>query len=64
MTTEEIQQFKQKIMETIIPLAINMTEEQIKNIIDSVERENPNLPNGFGAMLLEQIIVHKYNRLR
>lgn len=64
MTTEEIQQFKQKIMETIIPLAINMTEEQIKNIIDSVERENPNLPNGFGAMLFEQIIVHKYNRLR
>ena len=39
-----------------------MTEEQIKNIIINVEKSNADLPVGFGAMLFEQIIVHKYNR--
>ncbi len=62
MTLEEQQQFREKIKETIIPLAINMTEEQIKNIISTVEKSNTDLPVGFGAMLFEQILVHKYNR--
>ncbi len=62
MTIEEEQQFREKIKETIIPLAVNMTEEQIKNIIINVEKSNADLPVGFGAMLFEQIIVHKYNR--
>ena len=44
-------------------MAMNMTEEQIRNIILSVEKSNENLPKGFGAMLFEQIIVHKYNTL-
>ena len=62
MTIEEEKEFRQKIKDTIIPLAINMTEEQIKSIIFAVEKSNTNLPVGFGAMLFEQIIVHKYNR--
>ena len=62
MTIEEEKEFRQKIKDTIIPLAINMTEEQIKSIILAVEKSNTNLPVGFGAMLFEQIIVHKYNR--
>jgi len=61
MTLEEEKEFKQKIQETIIPLAVNMTEEQIKNIIQTVEKANENLPRGFGSMLFEQIMIHKYN---
>lgn len=63
MTTEEELEFRNKIKETILPMAINMTEDQIRNIILSVEKSNENLPKGFGAMLFEQIIVHKYNKL-
>lgn len=62
MTLEEEQQFREKIKETIVPIAVNMTEDQIKSIILNVEKSNPDLPVGFGAMLFEQIIVHKYNR--
>jgi hypothetical protein len=40
-----------------------MTEEQIKNIITSIEKANENLPRGFGSMIFEQIMIHKYNNL-
>jgi hypothetical protein len=62
MTKEEEQEFRDKVLETIIPITMNMTSEQIKNIIESVETTNPDLPEGFGRMLLEKILVHKYNR--
>lgn len=61
MTQEEVQEFKETIARTIIPLVENMTEEQIKNIISVVERDNPELPNGFGNMLMEQILLMKHN---
>ena len=64
MTLEEEKELKQKITDTILPLAMNMTEDQIKNIILSVEKANNNLQKGFGAMLFEQIMVQKNNRLR
>ena len=64
MTIEEEKEFRQKIIDTILPLAINMTEDQIKNIIKVVEKENTSLPIGFGAMLFEQILINKYNKLR
>lgn len=63
MTQEEETLFREKIKETILPLAINMTEEQIKNIITSIEKANENLPRGFGSMIFEQIMIHKYNNL-
>ncbi len=37
--------------------------EEIKKIILSVEEQNENLPEGFGDMLFEQLIILKYNRL-
>ena len=61
MTKEEEKEFKEKIVETIMPIAINMTENQIRTIIQNVERDNEDLPRGFGAMLFEQIIVNKNN---
>ena len=64
MTLEEEKELRQKISDTILPLAMNMTEDQIRNIISSVEKGNSDLQKGFGAMLFEQIIVQKNNRLR
>ena len=64
MTLEEEKELRQKITDTILPLAANMTEEQIRNIILTVEKENKDIQSGFGAMLFEQIMVQKYNRLR
>lgn len=61
MTTEEIQEFKYTIAKTIIPIVQNMTEDQIKDIIKVVEREHDELPEGFGNMLYEQILIMKYN---
>ena len=61
MTQEEIQEFKEAIANTIMPLAQNMTEEQIKIIIDSVTKDNPELPRGFGNMVYEQLLIIKYN---
>lgn len=63
MTHEEETIFREKIKETILPLAVNMTEEQIKNIITSIEKANENLPRGFGSMIFEQIMIQKYNNL-
>ena len=63
MTLEEEKEFRQKVIETILPLASNMTEDQIRNIIQNVEKSNQDLPDGFGAMLFQQIIVFKYNNL-
>ena len=62
MTIEEQEIFFNKIKETILPLAINMQDEQIKKIIQTVEETNENLPTGFSAFLFEQIIIHKYIR--
>lgn len=54
MTNEEIQQFKDKIRETIMPMAENMKDEEIKDLIKHVEKENPDLPEGFSNMLLNK----------
>ncbi len=64
MTLEEEKELRQKITDSILPLAMNMTEDQIRNIISTVEKENNDIQPGFGAMLFEQIIVQKYNKLR
>ena len=64
MTIEEEKELRQKITDTILPLAMNMTEEQIKSVIVSVEKGNSEIQKGFGAMLFEQIMVQKYNKLK
>ena len=64
MTLEEEKELRQKITDTILPLAANMSEDQIRNIILAVEKDNKEIQEGFGAMLFEQIMVQKYNRLR
>ncbi len=61
MTQEEVTEFKHTIARTIVPVVRNMTEEQIRNIIDIVEKEHKDLPQGFGNMLYEQILIMKYN---
>ena len=61
MTQEEIKEFKDTIAKSIIPFVQNMPEEQIRKIIDLVEKEHQDLPNGFGNMLYEQILIMKYN---
>jgi hypothetical protein len=63
MTKEEEKEFKEKIIETIMPIATNMTENQIRTIIQNVEQGNEDLPLGFGAMLFEQIFINKNNSL-
>ena len=63
MTKDEEKEFRQKIVETIMPVARNMTENQIRTIIQNVEKTNEDLPRGFGAMLFEQIIINKNNSL-
>ena len=62
MTNEEIDQFKLEIYNTIVPQVINMQEEKILSIIKMVEKDNPELPQGFANMLYEQIIVMKYRQ--
>ena len=64
MTLEEEKELRQKIADTILPLAMNMTEDQIRNTIIAVEKDTKDLQEGFGAMLFEQIMVQKSNRLR
>ena len=64
MTQEEEKELRQKITDTILPLAMNMTEDQIRNIILTVEKDNKEIQSGFGAMLFEQIMVQKYNKLK
>jgi len=61
MTKEEEQEFRGKLAESIFPIVKNMNESQIKQIIMSVEKENPTLQKGFSDMLFQQIMVHKYN---
>lgn len=62
MTTEEISQFRRKISETIMPLAANMKDVDIKELIEHIEKENPELPEGFGNMLYEQVLILKYKK--
>ncbi|RXK00898.1 hypothetical protein CRU98_00170 [Arcobacter sp. CECT 8986] len=64
MTKEEEQEFIDKIKETIMPYAQNMTKEQIQSLVENVEKQNPNLPFGFGNMLLEQIHLLKYGEIK
>lgn len=59
MTIQEQQQFLEEIDKSIIPLAINMTQDQVVNIIKQVEKSNPDLPVGFANMILEKILVAK-----
>ena len=59
MTKEEEVQFIQTIRDTIMPHAQNMTESQIKSLIDSVQQQNPNLPFGFGEMLFKEVMKIK-----
>ncbi|MFK2821750.1 hypothetical protein [Arcobacter sp. YIC-80] len=61
MTLEEQEEFKQKIAETILPVAVNMTEEQIRIVILNVLKDNEEINPAFGDMLFEQIMVYKYN---
>ena len=62
MTAEEIDQFKLEIYNTIVPQVVNMQEEKIVEIIKMVEKDNPELPQGFGNMLYEQILIMKYRQ--
>jgi len=55
MTTEEITQFQNTIKDTIVPIAQNMTETQIQDIIQNV----PEVDDKFKNMLFEQIIIIK-----
>ena len=64
MTIEEEKELRQKNADTILPLAMNMTEDQIRSTIIAVEKDTKDLQEGFGAMLFEQIMVQKSNRLR
>ncbi|PUE63865.1 hypothetical protein [Arcobacter caeni] len=64
MTLLEEKELRQKITDTILPLAMNMTEDKIRTIILAVEKDNKDLQEGFGAMLFEQIMVQKNNILR
>lgn len=59
MTIEEIETFKNTIVDTIMPHANNMNLEQIQNIIKMVLKENEELPPTFGDMLYEQILTMK-----
>ncbi len=60
MTTEEITSFTEEIKKTILPHAKNMKDIQIKDIITLVEEQNKDLPEGFGNMLFEEILILKY----
>ncbi|RXJ70183.1 hypothetical protein CRV08_01050 [Halarcobacter ebronensis] len=62
MTKEEIAQFKKTIANSIIPVVKSMTNAQIKEIITIVEREHKELPEGFGNMLYEQIMMMKHSK--
>ena len=64
MTLEEEKELRQKITDTILPPAMNMTEEQIRTIILNVEKTNEEIQKGFGAMLFAQIMVQKNNKLK
>jgi len=63
MTLEEQQVFIDKIKEFILPTAIYMSDNEIRDLIKTVEAANEDLPKGFGDMLFEQIIILKHNRL-
>lgn len=63
MTHEEQQIFIDKIKETILPVAIYLNEDEIRKIIDEVGKSNEAIPEGFGDMLFEQVMILKYNRL-
>ncbi len=56
MTTEEITQFQNTIIDTILPLAKNMNVAQIDEIIKNV----PDIDDKFKNMLFEQILIIKH----
>ncbi len=41
-----------------------MTEDKIRNIILKIKKDSKDIQEGFGAMIFEQIMVQKNNRLR
>ncbi len=55
MTAEEIVQFQDKIKDTILPHAKNMTITQIESIINGVKEVDDKFKN----MLLEQVLIIK-----
>ena len=58
MTNEEIKQFQDTINETIMPMAANMTAQQIEDTIKSVS----DIDDKFKNMLLEQVLIIKHNK--
>lgn len=58
MTNEEIKQFQDTISETIMPMAANMTAQQIEDTINSVSE----IDDKFKNMLLEQVLIIKHNK--
>jgi hypothetical protein len=59
MTSEEIIQFKHTIQETILPHVINLSNEKVAEMVSIIQNQNPELPQGFGSMLLEQLLQMK-----
>ncbi|XPV70096.1 MAG: hypothetical protein ACNI25_05860 [Halarcobacter sp.] len=59
MTKKEIESFKINIAENILPHTKNMNDTRIKEVINHVIKTNPQLPEGFGNMLFEQIKIMK-----
>lgn len=59
MNKEEIEQFKQTIEETILPHVLNISNEKVAELVYMIQNQNPDLPEGFGSMLLEQLLVMK-----
>ena len=45
MTLEEEKELRQKVIQTVLPLVINMTEDKIRSIIQNVEKSNEDLIN-------------------
>ena len=60
MTKQEEQEFRDKVIETIFPLVNNMTEDTIRQIMISVEKDNPDLPKGFSDLLFIVFINHYF----
>jgi hypothetical protein len=58
MTNDEIKQFQDTILQTIMPIASKMTMQQIHDIIKSV----PDIDDKFKNMLLEQVLIMKHNK--
>lgn len=61
MTNEEIEVFKNTIAETILPHVLNLSDNEIKKIIEEVSKTNNQIPENFGSMLYTQVLLAKKN---